>query len=484
MINTLYLPELREMLAEQNEDELREFCSALHPARTAEFMEGLSASEAWEVLKYADQRTREEVFTFLDPDKQIEIFETQDRGEIAELIAELAADDRVDLLDEVAPQVVKELLPLLPADERREILRLRAYPEGSAGAVMTTEAAKLSESLTVREALEELSRQAEELETIYYLYIVDETDHLRGLVSARKLVSAIGKPDTQLADLMETDLVSADVMEDQESVAQKVAHYDLLAIPVVDHEHRMLGIITHDDVIDVLREEALEDAHRIAAVQPLEQGYLKTELLTLTWKRGMWLTILFFAALLTALALRHYDEHLSRFVWLAWFLPLIISSGGNSGSQAATLIITALATGDVKLSDWLRVVLRELASGLLLGGFLALIGYAAAVVVLHNAGEKAETAEVVDSADQKPPAGEDERSGQGTSEANKWITALIIPITVLLVVICGTLCGSVLPLLFERLGLDPALMSNPFVAGIVDIVGIVIYMNVAIFFPT
>jgi len=448
MINTLYLPELREMIADGNDQDLREFCTALHPARTAEFMEGLTAGEAWQVLKPTDARTREEIFTFFSPDKQIEIFETQDRAEIAELLAELAADDRVDLLDDVAPDVVNELLPLVPTEERREILRLRAYPEGSAGAVMTTEAAKLSETLTVKQALEELSRQAEELETIYYLYIVDDTDHLRGLVSARKIVFSIGRPETRLADLMETDLVSADILEDQESVAKKVAHYDLLAIPVVDKEHRMLGIITHDDIIDVFLEEAVEDAHRIAAVEPLEDSYLRTHLLTMTRKRGVWLTILFFAALLTAAALQYYDRRLSDYSWLAWFLPLVISSGGNSGSQAATLVITALATGDIALRDWLRVALRELAMGLLLGGFLGAIGYGAAVVM-----------------------------------TNSWTAALIIPTTVLLVVLVGTLCGAVLPLVFRWLKWDPALMSSPFVAGIVDIVGIIIYMNVAVVFP-
>src|SRR5262245_29540546 len=255
MVNTLYLPELREMLAEHAADELHEFCTALHPARTADFMEGLTSSEAWEVLKHAEPRLREQIFTFFPHDKQIEIFETQERKDIAELIVELAADERVDLLHDVRSNVVDELLPLLPADVRRDILRLRSYPEGTAGAVMTTEAAKLSEALTVKEALEELSHQAENLETIYYLYIVDDTDHLRGLVSARKLVSSIGRPNTRLAELMDTDLVTADVWEDQEEVAKKVAHYNLHAIPVVDKERRMLGIITHDDVIDVFRQE-------------------------------------------------------------------------------------------------------------------------------------------------------------------------------------------------------------------------------------
>jgi magnesium transporter len=445
MINTLYLPELREMLAERSEGELREFCIALHPARTAEFMEGLTASEAWEVLKYAEPRLREQIFTFFPHEKQIEIFETQDRREIAELIVELAADDRVDLLHDVRVEVVDELLPLLPADERRDILRLRSYPQGTAGAMMTTEVAMLSESLSVKEALDELSRQAEELETVYYLYIVDNTEHLRGLVTARNLVSAIGRPATLLKDLMVTDLVTADVLDDQEEVARKVAHFDLLAIPVVDRERRMLGIITHDDVIDVLREEAIEDVQKIAGVQPLEESYLKTPVFTLSRKRGLWLTVLFFFGLGTAIALQHYNSELTQWSWLAWFLPLIISAGGNSGSQAATLIIAALATGDVGLRDWSRVVRRELIMGCTLGGFLGAIGFLFGVCMAPTVA-----------------------------------AATVLPLTLVLVVLCGTLLGSILPLMFRRMGLDPALMSNPFVAGIVDIVGILVYLNVAL----
>ena len=445
MINTLYLPELREMLNENDSAELREFCTALHPARTAEFMEGLTAGESWQVMRHAPPWLRGQIFAFLDQEQQLEILESQDRSEIADLVGDLAADDRVDLLDDIDEDIVEELLPLMPTEERREFLRLRSYPEGTAGAVMTTEAAKLDENLTVEAALQELSRQAMELETIYYLFIVDETDHLRGLVSARQLVSAIAKPDVKLSDLMETDLVTADVLEDQEEVASKVAKYDLLAIPVVDHEHRMLGIITHDDVIDVMREEAREDAHRIAAVEPFAASYTKTPLLLLSWKRGIWLTVLFLFALLTAAALRHYDDQLARWGWLAWFLPLVISSGGNTGSQTATLIITAMALGDVKPSDWYRVVLKEIGTGLVLGSFLATIGFVAAALM---------AASVYD--------------------------AVVIPITLLLVVLCGTFSGAVLPLVFRRLGLDPALMSSPFVAGIIDIVGIVVYINVAI----
>ncbi|MAV35199.1 MAG: magnesium transporter [Planctomycetaceae bacterium] len=448
MINTLYLPELQEMLNRHDEVSLREFCTALHPARTAEFMEGLSATEAWAVVGYADPALREEIFSYFGRERQSEIIETQDLEQIAQLVADLAPDDRVDVLDDVRPDRVYQLLELLPADERHDILRLRSYPDGSAGAVMTTEVAKLSETLSVTDALAELGRQAEQLETIYYLYVVDATDHLRGVVSTRQLVSAMGRPDARLGELMETDVVTVNTFDDQEEVARQVARYDLLAIPVVDRERLMMGIITHDDVIDVVREEATEDAHRSAAVAPLDTSYLKTHVITLGWKRGIWLTILFAAALLTAGALEHYSGQLARWEWLVWFIPLVISCGGNSGSQSATLVVTALATGDIAVRDWGRVLWREILQGILLGCFLALIGYFATSLF-------------------KPDVGE----GQ--------YNALVVPITVLLVVVGGTVLGALLPLLFQRLGLDPALMSNPFVAGIVDILGIVVYMTVA-----
>jgi magnesium transporter len=450
MINTLYLPELREMLAEGDAAGLQEFCTALHPARTAEFMEGLTPDEQWAVLRHADLSLREQIFSYFPHERQVEILETQDRDQIAELIADVAADDRVDLLHDVRDEVVEELLPRVPLDIRREILRLREYPEGTAGAMMTTEVAKLGEGLTVRQALEELSRQAEQLETIYYLYVVDEEDHLRGVVSGRQLISAIGKPETRLGELMTPDIVSVATGEDQEEVARRVAHYDLLAIPVVDGQRRLVGIITHDDVIDVFREEATEDAQKIAAVTPLEEGYLQTDVFTLTWKRGVWLTILFFTALFTASALQNYEDRLKTWPWLVIFVPLIMSSGGNSGNQSATLVITALSTGNIRVSDWFRIAGRELVVGLMLGGFLAVFGFLVVWLITRS-----------------PEAG----------DHRLW--PLVVPMTLVLVVTCGAFFGSMAPLLFKRLGLDPALMSNPFVAGLSDILAIIIYMTVA-----
>ena len=447
MLNTLFLPELREMLKTEDSAGLTDFCTAMHPSRTADFMEGLTDQEAWQVLQFAPVGERVEIFTYFDHARQTVLLSNADRDQVATLVAEIASDDRVDMLQELDEATVQDLLTRLPVEERRDVQRLSQYTEGTAGAVMTSEFAKLSETLTIREAMDEIGRQSEEFETIYYLFIVDEEDHLRGLVSARQLLAGMKNPETRLADIMETALVTAREMDDQEEVANKVAKLDLLALPIVNDQHHIVGIVTHDDVIDVVREEATEDAHRIAAVDPLDQTYLKTHLLTLSWKRGMWLTILFFFALMTAMALEQYDTQLKKWAWLVPFIPLVISSGGNSGSQSATLIITALSRGHVALSDWWTIIWRELVMGLLLGAGLGLMSLVVAPFF---------------------------------SDVPPFPQSLVVPITLLLVVVSGTLTGSILPLVFERVGLDPAMMSNPFVAGIVDILGIVIYLSVAI----
>ncbi|MFO0925193.1 MAG: magnesium transporter [Pirellulales bacterium] len=444
MVNTLFLPEIREMLAENNDRELQEFCTALHPARTAEFMEGLEPQEAWAVLQHAERSVQSEIFHYFEWDRKVELLAEQDPLQVAKLLTALSADDAVDLLQELPSERVEELLALVPATDRRDIRKLQSFAEGTAGSLMTTEAACLDETLSVKQALEQLSRQAEHLETVYYIYVTDDNNRLKGVVNTRRLVSAIGRSDTRLGEIMETDLVVCHVGDDQEAVAQKVARYNLLAIPVVDSNRHMMGIITHDDVIDVMVEEATEDVQRIAAVEPLSDSYMRTSLWTLSWKRGMWLTILFFAELITAFVLKFYDRDFEMYRWLVFFIPLIISSGGNSGSQSSTLIITSLAKEDAKLSQWKRIVLREFGQGLLLGTFLGFIGFFCAIVLAPTVH-----------------------------------AAMVIPLTILAIVIFGTFIGSILPMLFRRIGWDPALMSNPFVAGIIDISGIIIYINIA-----
>jgi len=451
MTNTLYLPELREMLAEDNKADLQEFCTALHPARTADFMEGLTTEEAWAVLRHASPPVRAEIFSYFEPQKQVETIEAMDRAEVGELIAQLPPDDRVDLLKEVDPQVVNELLPLLPAAERRNILRLRSYAENTAGAMMTTDFAQLSERLTVREALEELGRQASELETIYYIYLVDDQEHLQGLVSARQLVSAIGRPNTRIGDLMERELVTVNVDDDPEEVAHKVARFDLLAIPVVDHEHHMLGIVTHDDVIDVVVEEATEDVHRMGAVAPITENILEADFLTIWRKRAGWLSLLCVAELLTVTAMSNFGEAIAAVLALSLFVPLCISTGGNSGSQAATLITRALAVGHVNVGDWWRVLRHELLMGLVLGLTLGVIGFTQAALTPESV----------------------------LGNVNRWHLGLVVGQAVAAICLWGTVVGSMFPILLKRVGIDPGFASSPFVATLVDVTGIVIYFSIA-----
>jgi len=451
MTNTLYLPELREMLAENNAAELREFCVALHAARTAEFMEGLTAAEAWAVLQHADDATRAEIFSYFDRDRQVEIIETADRAEMGRLIADLPPDDRADILKSVRPEIVTELLPFIPALDRRDILRLQSYAEGTAGAMMTTSFAKIGEGLSVREALEEIGRQAQELETIYYVYIVDAQDHLRGLVSARQLVSAMGKPNTKIDDLMDREVVTVDVNDDQEKVAQEVARFDLHAIPVVDSEHHMLGIITHDDVIDVFSAEATEDVYRMGAVAPLVENYLEANFRTIWWKRSVWLSCLFVAELFTFTMLAHFEDSIKKIVALSLFVPLCISTGGNSGSQAATLITRAMALGQVTIGDWWQVLRHELLMGMALGVTLGSIGFVRAFFT---------PTEIL-------------------GDADAWALATVISLAVTAICLWGTLVGSMLPLIFRRFGFDPGYASSPFVATFVDVTGIFIYFSLA-----
>lgn len=451
MINTLYLPELREMLAAQDEAGLAEFCTTLHPASTADYMQGLTAEETWAVLQHTDLATRVEIFLYLGIEKQVEMIETLDRNAMASFIGELPPDERVDILQEVEPDIVEELLPLIPAVERRDIIKLQAYEEGTAGAMMTTEFARLRADMTLEDVREQFRHWAETpnaMETLYYLYVVDSKNVLLGVISFRELMLATITTDTneqRLGELLKGQAISVQADQDQEQVAQVFARYDLLALPVVNSKGQLLGIVTHDDVIDVIREEATEDAQRVGGMEPLEGSYLKVGLLSLAWKRGIWLTILFFTSLFTAGALEGYTNVTQAHVWLVMFIPMIISTGGNSGNQSATLVITAMTNGEVRLQDWWRVFLRELAMGLVLGGALGICGFFIAMATTHTL-----------------------------------LEATVIPCTVLLVVICGTFLGSALPLLFRWLGLDPALMSNPLVACLSDILGIVIYMSVAL----
>lgn len=448
--NMLLLPELREMIVEQDIEGMNVFCSSLHPVSTADFLVGLTPGEIWTILRNIDPNTRADIFSYFDEELQVKIFESAPRSEIAEFIEYLPSDDRVDVLAEVEPEVVEELMPLLPFEDRQDIQRLRAYPEGTCGAEMSTDYLALHDDMTFGKALDEISRQSRTLETVYYLYVVDSNGRLVGLLSAKELLRHLARPDVLLRDFMKTDLITVNADADREEAVKLVAKYDFIAIPVVNEARIMLGIITHDDVLDTVVEEMAENAHLAAAVTPLGDPYLDTDLWTLARKRFMWLAILLFGAITTALILNGFETVNQRITWLVAFLPMIVSTGGNTGGQSATLVITALATGEITLANWWQIVRREVLMGGILGMTMGGCGLINALIIL---GRDVPT-----------------------------IQLLVVPIAVFCVVFSSNLTGAVLPLIFQRFGWDPALMSNPFVAGISDTLGTFIYMVLALVF--
>lgn len=448
MHNPLLLPEIRAMLSAEDQAELAAVLD-LHPVSIAEFSEGLSVEEIWRLLDHAPEGKESEIFSFFPDDKQIELISGAGRERMTRLITAMPHDDRVHLLKRMDPAAVDSLLPLLTKADREDIRRLLAYPEHSAGAVMTTDYAAIQPEMTVAEAIASLRQQAATAETIYYIYVVDQDRRLIGFASLHDLI--LSRPTERIRDLMVDDPVAVRVDEDQEEVARKLAKYDFLAIPVVDANDHLVGIVTHDDVLDVLVEEQTEDVQRMGSVVPIAEHYLEAPFFEVWRKRSMWLSALFVAELFTFTALASFEQSIQAVLALSLFVPLCISTGGNSGSQAATLITRALALGQVQLSDWLRVLRHELAMGVALGLTLGAIGFVRASMTPRTV----------------------------LGNADRWDLALAISQSVAAICLWGTLVGSMLPIAFKRLGVDPGYASSPFVATFVDVTGIVIYFSIA-----
>ncbi|MBM4023393.1 MAG: magnesium transporter, partial [Planctomycetes bacterium] len=352
--NPILIPELRGMLAAGDSAGLREVAEELHPATVAEFSEGLDDAEIWGLLDTVGVERRAEVFPYYPLARQVDLVKAADRAHLGPLLEWMAADNRDDLLRELDSELVEEILPLVAKAERHDIRMLLSCPADSAGALMTTEYASLPADITAGEAIARLRMQAPDSESIYYIYVLDAERHLLGFVSLRDLILA--RPTAVVAELMQRDVISVRLDEPQDKVVEQLAHFDFIAIPVVDDHTRLVGIVTHDDVLDAVRREATDEAQKIAAIAPLREGYLEAAIASMTWKRGVWLAVLFATAAVTAMVLARWR---SPHAWLVAFIPLVIASGGNSGNQSATLVITALSTGDCRLADWRLILRRE-----------------------------------------------------------------------------------------------------------------------------
>ena len=455
MIHLLLGPEIRLMLQENNVAEMKEFCESLHPASVAEVLATLSVEEAWRFLSSTGIRNQAAIFEYFPIDWQVKMVEGTGREQMAHLIEKMSHDDRVDLLRRLMPRVTEGLLRLVDEADRKDIALLVSHAPNTAGGLMTTDYAWLPPDLTASEALERLRLQAPESETIYYIYVLDNQRKLLGVVSLRDLILAAR--NTRIRDIMEETVVTVKATDDRELVAQVMARYDLIAIPVLDSEGRMVGIVTHDDVMDVVVKEATEDAYRMGAVGALEENYLEANFVTIWRKRAVWLAALFVAEMFTFNAMAFFDDAMKTVTVLALFVPLCLSTGGNSGSQAATLIIRAMALGHVTLKNWLHVIRHELMMGAVLGLTLGAIGllrtwFLTPDHVLLN---------------------------QNAPKTDLWLLGLVVGFAVAVICLWGTLIGSMLPLLFRRLGFDPGFASSPFVATFVDVTGIVIYFSIA-----
>jgi magnesium transporter len=403
------------------------------------------------VFKRLERTIAEDFFLALSSRGQAGLILELPEAERRSWLRLLAPDDAADVLQEVPKASREDLLMLLDDPTRKEVTALLAYAEDAAGGLMNPRFARVRPDMTVDEAISYLRKQGRErVETIYYAYVLDDQQHLLGVVSFRELFGA--QPERKVREVMRTDVATVTDQQDQEVVSRVLADHDLVAVPVVDSDGRMKGIVTVDDIVDVVREEATEDIQKIGGMEALDAPYMRIAFWRMMRKRGSWLAVLFLGEMLTATAMGFYEHEIARAVVLALFVPLIISSGGNSGSQASTLVIRAMALGEVQIRDWWRVIRRELGAGLVLGSLLGSIGFLRIIVWQMVS----------------PIYGE-----------HYVLIALTVAASLIGVVTFGTLAGSLLPFVLRSLKFDPASASAPFVATLVDVTGLLIYFSVA-----
>lgn len=454
-ITDQFLDELRNAIDAGDREFILHHLDELHPADAAEILNLFEDEEAVKAYQYLPEELAAEAILLLDDDKREMILSRLSSEEIAEkVIDNLASDDAADVLAELSDEQQDEVLSHVEdMEQASDIVDLLNYDPDTAGGIMAKELVKVHSSKNVWECVREIRKQAEGVENIYTIYVVDDDERLVGLLSLKNLLT---KPlRTPISEVLNPTLVSVKVNEPVEDVAQVMDKYDLVVVPVVDSLNRLVGRITVDDIVDVIREEHTEDVQKMGAMQALDEPYMNVPFWQLVKKRLGWLVILFIGELLTATAMSAYNEQIERAVILAVFIPLIISSGGNSGSQASTLVIRALALGEITVRDWWRILRKEFQSGLVLGAVLGILGFTRVAIWANFV----------------------------TDYGPYWhLIGLTVGVTLTGVVLWGCLMGSLLPLILKRVGLDPAVSSTPFVATLVDVTGLLIYFNISVAF--
>lgn len=444
---------LCEILRNGSEEELHSLVNEAHPADIAGAITNLTPEERRATLFRLTPQLRADVFSHLERDVQGEIISELNLSELASLMSHIPSDDRADIFQNLPEERQEALLPAMAQAEREDIRRLVSYPEGSAGAIMTSEYVALPAYITVEEAITRLRQEAYNKETIYYAYVTEEARRLIGFVSLKDLILA--SPRQRIEDIMHHDVISVRVTDDQETAAQLITKYDLLALPVINGNDAMVGIITHDDAIDVINQEHTEDLEKFMAIAGSHEagGYLRTPVFVHFKNRVSWILGLAIFGLLSGSIIHHFEETLSRLILLALYMPMLADTGGNTGSQAATVIVRALALKDVEPKDILRILFKEFRIAVLLSCVLACMTFGR-VMLLSQGVEIPEGLSL-------PKIG------------------LAIALALSIQVITATLAGSVLPIIAAFFKKDPAIVSSPALTTVVDITGLLIYFNTA-----
>jgi len=436
--------------------EARDFASLREEIRNwpagdlAELMEPMSAEKEALVFRLLPRDQAAQVFSYLPSERQQELLKAMAHEDVVNMLNAMSDDDRTEFLEELPAQVTQRLLNLLSPQERSLASKFLGYPENSIGRLMTPHFVRVRPHWTVAHALDHIRRYGLDSETMSMIYVIDEKDHLVDDLRIRQILLA--SPDVLISDLMDSRFVALKASDDRELAVEEIKDADLPALPVTDSQGILIGIVTVDDVFDVAEEEATEDIHKLGGSEALDEPYMEIAISKMVRKRATWLVVLFLSEMLTATAMGNFETEIAKAVVLSIFVPLVISSGGNSGSQASTLIIRAMALGEVTLKDWWHVMRREILSGLALGAILGVIGFvriSAWATFFHAYGPH-------------------------------WLLlAITVGLSLVGIVLWGSLSGSMLPFLLRRIGLDPATSSAPFVATLVDVSGLVIYFSVA-----
>ncbi len=453
MQNIIILPELKELIEAKEFDVIKEIFYDSHSAEIAEQISALEPEEAWQIIELFDKHRRAEIFSFLDLQMQVDIAEIIERNKLVDLLTEMSSDDRVDLFKRFPEEKQELILPLLAQAEREDIRRLAEYPEGSAGSVMTSEYVAIPDNITVDEAIRRIRLEASQKETIFYIYVINEKRQLIGFVSLTDLIMA--HPSTRIKDIMKKDVIYVTIDEDQEKVARKIQKYDLIAIPVVNGNNVLVGIVTHDDAIDIITQEQTEDLEKFMAIAGAHAAaaYSKTPVLTHFKNRAVWVVSLAAIGLVSGMIIHSFENTLMNLMILALYMPMIADTGGNVGSQSATVVLRALALGEVTFRDFFKVIWKEFRISLLLALALGFLSWIKVVLLSSNS--------------------------EMPLNFSLQQVGFVIAIALSLQVVTATLIGASLPLIATKFKLDPAVVASPALTTIVDITGLLIYFTTA-----